>query len=305
MTIFVIGHLAIDEVIIDGKERPYSLGGTAAFSSIVCSRLAAPENVSVISKIGPDFPETFLSILTKFNVDIQYIKRVKRHSTRYVLEYWNDERKLTLKSVCAPITIEDFPKGITNANLIYFGPIANEIPLETIINTKEISNSLLALDIQGLIRFRDSDGTLYFRSSEKIDEILSYIDIVKLDLAEAQIVTGASKLRDITTYLSQLGLKLFIITKSRGGSILYYDGKIVKIPAILLKQIYNTTGAGDCFFSSFLVEYLRTNDPFVAIQFATKAVSYLIGSPEGVESFLAKGNIYQIIDNFIEQNKLR
>jgi sugar/nucleoside kinase (ribokinase family) len=303
MKIYIAGHLCIDEVILNGKVLPISMGGTAAFSSIVSSRLIFPERVGIISKIGPDFPDHFLSRLKTHNVSTKYITQVKRHSTRYVLNYTNDDRELTLKSVCAPITWDDFPTDVKHADLIYFGPIANEIPLEAIITAKEETSALIALDIQGLIRRRERDGALYFQSSGAVDEALTYTDIVKFDLAEAQVVTGASKLRDITTYLSNLGLELFIITHGRKGALLFMNGKMIKIPPILLKQVYNTTGAGDCFFSSFLVEYLRTQDPFEAIQFATKTTSYLIGSPDGLESFRVGGDLKKIIEGFIEQNR--
>ncbi|HUX98813.1 MAG TPA: carbohydrate kinase family protein [Candidatus Deferrimicrobium sp.] len=305
MVIYVIGHLAIDEVIINGKNLPISLGGTAAFSSLVCSRFVDAKNVSVISKVGPDFPLEFLDYLTRSGINTQFVDKVKRHSTRYRLEYIDDERELTLKSVCAPITIEDFPEELFNAQLIYFGPIANEIPIETIIATKERSNSIVALDIQGLIRHRTSKGELYFKSGPKIDELLEYIDIIKLDLKESQIVSGASKFRQIVSYLSSLGVKMFIITKSRRGSELYYMGKLIKIPSIILRQIYNTTGAGDCFFSSFLMEYLKNKDPLQAVQFATKAVSYLIGSETGIQSFFENGDIYTLIEKFIQENRVK
>lgn len=304
MTIFIIGHLCIDRIIIDQKTEPPSMGGTAAFSSVVCSRLGAPEKVFVVSKIGPDFPEAFLTILKKSGVDTRYISYVKRYSTRYELIYTGDDRELTLKSVCAPITLDDLPQEIFNAKLIYFGPIANEIPLQTIIAIKEQANSLVALDIQGLVRHQDHHGKLYFRSNPKIDEVLSYIDIVKLDLKEAQILTGASKIRDISSYLSNLGVKMAIITKSRKGSVLYYERKLVKIPTVILHRIYSATGAGDCFFSSFLIEYLKTKDPLHAARFATKVVSYLIGSPDGIQSFFVKGDIYKVIEDFIEKNRV-
>ncbi len=303
MKIYIAGHLCIDEVILDGKVLPISMGGTAAFSSIVSSRLIFPERARIISKIGPDFPEQFLSRLETHNISTEYITQVKRHSTRYVLNYTNDERELTLKSVCAPITWDDFPADVAHADLIYFGPIANEIPLETIITAREETSAVIALDIQGLIRRREMDDALYFQSSGAVEEALSHADIVKFDLAEAQVVTGASKLRDITTYLSNLGLELFIITKGRKGALLFMNGKIIKIPPILLKRVYNTTGAGDCFFSSFLVEYLRIQDPFEAILFATKTTSYLIGSPKGLGSFRGEGDFRKILEEFIEQNR--
>ncbi|NVM30088.1 MAG: hypothetical protein HWN65_14690 [Candidatus Helarchaeota archaeon] len=304
MTIFIVGHLCLDSIIINNEQRPLSMGGTASFSSIVCSRFGAPEKVSVISKIGPDFPDEFLSLLSEGNIDINNVQKVKRHSTRYELVYINDTRDLTLKSVCTPITTRDFPKEISNAKLVYFGPIAKEISPETIISAKEQTEGLIALDIQGLIRHRDEDGKLYYKSGLKIDEVLSSVDIVKLDLIEAQVVTGASKIRDIVSYLSRLGVKMALITKSRKGSALYYEGKLVKLPAIILRHIYGATGAGDCFFSSFLIEYLKTKDPLHSAQFATKAVSYLIGSPNGIQSFLTEGNIHNIIEKFIEENRV-
>lgn len=303
-SIFIVGHLCIDQNVINGKKQPLSLGGTAAFSSIVCSRLMAPDSVSVISKIGPDFPNEFLSLLNRGNIDTSQVQRVKRHSTRYELVYIEDRRDLTLKSVCAPIMEQDFPKAISNAKLIYFGPIANEIPPETIISVKSQTQGLVALDIQGLIRHRDGDGKLYYKSGLKIDKVLASVDIVKLDLTEAQVVSGASKIRDIISYLSGLGVKMALITKSRKGSALFYEGKLVKMPAIILHRIYGATGAGDCFFSSFLIEYLKREDPVRAIQFASKAVSYLLGNPNGVQSFFVEGDIYKLIEEFVANNQI-
>lgn len=304
MTIYIIGHLCIDQVIMLGKKQPISMGGTAAFSSIVCSRLAASDKVSIISKIGPDYPDNFLEVLKNAKVDTTQVSRVKNQTTRYVLEYYNsDERELTLKAVCAPITIEDLKDHLDNAKLLYFGPIANEIPPETIIEAKERTKALVALDVQGIIRHRDPQGKLSFRSSEKIEEMLPYVDIIKLDLNEAQTITGSSKIRDIVSYLGSLGVKTAIITKGQAGSVLFNEGIVIKIPSIVLKAIYNTTGAGDCFFGSFLMNYLENKDALQAAQYATKVVSYFIGSSEGVRCFFVDGDINTIIEDFIDKNR--
>jgi len=304
MTIYIIGHLCIDQIIVLGKKQPISMGGTAAFSSIVCSRLAASEKVSVVSKIGPDYPDNFLEMLKNAKVDTAQVSRVKNQTTRYVLEYYsNDARELTLKTVCAPITIEDLKHNLDDAKLLYFGPIANEIPAETIIKAKEQTKALVALDVQGIIRHRDPQGKLSFRSSEKIDEMLPYVDIIKLDLTEAQTITGSSKIKGIFSYLRNLGVKTAIVTKGQAGSVLFNDGIVVKIPSIVLKTIYNTTGAGDCFFSSFLTNYLENKDALQAAQYATKVVSYFIGSSEGVRCFFVDGDINAIIEDFIDKNR--
>ncbi|MHA1264302.1 MAG: carbohydrate kinase family protein [Candidatus Helarchaeota archaeon] len=304
MKIFLFGHLCIDTIKKGNKTYPPSMGGTAAFSSIICSRLIAPDRVNLVSKIGGDFPEEFLTLLKEGNVDLRYIARVKQPSTRYLLEYFDDERRLTLQSICKPIMITDFPPESFEADLIYLGPIAREISPQTIKAVKNKAKGIVALDIQGILRHRNKDGSLFFKSDLEIEESLSYIDILKLDRGEAEIVTGASKLRDILTYLSHLGVRIALITKSRRGSALFYEGKIVKMPALLLRQFYDATGAGDCFFSAFLVEYLKDKDPFRAFQFARKAVSFLIGTPDGLRSFLQKGNIYQLIDDFLDKNQL-
>jgi len=306
MVIYVIGHLCIDQVIIQGKKQPLSMGGTAAFSSMLCARLAPTEQVSVISKIGPDYPDNFLETLRNSKVDLTHVSRVKERTTRYVLEYFDsDERQLTLKSVCAPITIEDLADKLNNAKLLYFGPIANEIPVKTIIEAKEQTNALIALDVQGIIRHRNAQGQLYFKTSAKIDEMLPYVDIIKCDLGEAQTLTGVSKIRDIFTYISNLGVKaVIIITKGRSGSVLRVpQGVVIKVPPIILKKIYNTTGAGDCYFGAFLIHYLENQDPLLAAQYATKVVSYFIGSPKGIESLFVEGDLNAIIDAFLEVNQ--
>lgn len=305
MKICVLGHLCIDNVIVDRNPHPPSLGGTAAFASIVCARLIAPDTVSVVSKVGPDFPEEFLALLRKASVDTRFISQVKRNSTRYLLEYFNDDRQLTLKSVCEPLAIDDFPPELYEAELCYLGPIAYELHPETIIELKQRAKGRIALDIQGIIRRRNPDGSLYFKSGPKIEEMLEYIDILKLDLKEAEVVTGASKMRDIVSFLSAFGINLALITKGQRGSAVYWDGKLLKMPAIILRHLYDATGAGDCFFSVFLVEFLKAHDVFHAMQFARKAASYLIGNPTGLRSFLEHGNIYEMIDEFIEKNQVK
>jgi sugar/nucleoside kinase (ribokinase family) len=305
MTIFIIGHLCIDQVIIQGKKQPISMGGTAAFSSMLCSRLAPSEQVAVVSKIGPDYPDNFLETLRNARVDTTHVSRVKERTTRYILEYSDsDERQLTLKSVCAPITIEDLADKLDDAKLCYFGPIANEIPVGTIIEAKKRTNALIALDVQGIIRHKDAQGHLSFKTSAKIEEMLPYVDIIKCDLGEAQTLAGASKIRDIFTYLSSLGVQTVIITRGRAGSVIKVPGGVViKVPPVLLQKIYNTTGAGDCYFGAFLIHYLENQDPLLAAQYATKVVSYFIGNPEGIQSFFVEGDINAIIEDFLEKNR--
>jgi acarbose 7IV-phosphotransferase len=64
------------------------------------------------------------------------------------------------------------------------------------------------------------------------------------------------------------------------------DNFLERIPALHLRPIVNTIGAGDALFSAFVHVYHQTRDPYLAIKKATVFASHKIGATGAAAGFL-------------------
>lgn len=78
------------------------------------------------------------------------------------------------------------------------------------------------------------------------------------------------------------------------------DDFIGRFPAVQVRPIVNTIGAGDALFSSFLDGYLRTGNPYTSIQRAILFAGYKIGGISAADGFLNAGEL----DKLVLQNLL-
>jgi len=246
---------------------PLELGSSVAYASLASIKNNYKDgiNTTVISKIGYDFPDEFLKILKDNNISLKYIIRAKCKSTRYVLIYKNEERiSLKLTSICEKITKEDIPEKLIKENkIIYFALIANEIDLDLFKWIKtNYPDKLICLDIQGVLRFKKPDNSIYLKINKEIINALKYIDILKLADYEAKIIVDSDNFEYVAKKISEYGPKIVIITSGYKGSLIYdsENDLVFKIPAVVPDNVIDVTGTGDTYFSSFLSEYYKTND---------------------------------------------
>src|SRR3990172_7024742 len=123
----VVGHFSIDSILL--PSRPHSfmvLGGSVTYVSLVTKRLEG--TVSIISKIGGDFPEAYLWWLKGEGIDFTgVVKNEDEKTTRFELQYNSDlsDRTLKLNSKASPIKLDDLPNDL-RAKPIHIAPIAGE-----------------------------------------------------------------------------------------------------------------------------------------------------------------------------------
>jgi sugar/nucleoside kinase (ribokinase family) len=258
LDIVVMGHFAIDRVEINGKALPPSLGGTVAFSSLAAAMLGS--KVGIVSKVGPDFRDDNLLIFTRSGIDVSGVKKVSTPTTKYRLQYIGEERNLTLVSRCDPIRAEDVKQLSGKVRAVHLGPIAGEIPLETL---KEVGewNCIVLLDLQGIVRKFDKLGGVSLEKNEQLPEMVKCATIVKSALREGEAVMGVSGFKKVASSLLGMGCKIVIVTLGGNGSyISTFDGESLSIPVIKPRKVTDFTGAGDVYAGSFLTEYLKTKD---------------------------------------------
>lgn len=91
--------------------------------------------------------------------------------------------------------------------------------------------------------------------------------------------------------------KIIVISMGENGLIIYVrdDNEIKYFPAVKVREVVNTIGAGDALFSSFIYFYNKTKDPYFSIEKAIVFASYKIGANGGAEGFLTEDELLKII----------
>jgi sugar/nucleoside kinase (ribokinase family) len=271
-----VGHLTIDRIFLPqtSTSEPV-LGGPPTYVSLAARKLEA--NVSVISKVGGDFPHEYIKWLKSNGVDLSGLKRIKDASTtKFLLKYGKEERQLQLKSLAPPISPEDV-SGSLRSKAVHAAPIANELS-QNVIDKLRASTDTLSLDPQGFVRRFDEQGNMKLGKWEGT-RILRQIDVCKSSFSEIRAATGLTSLQLAVQKIHSCGPRIVIVTRGTKGSTLFADGKLYEIPVCKPRVVRDFTGAGDAFIGAFLAEYVHGKEPAWCACVGSAASSFVV---EGV-----------------------
>lgn len=286
-----VGHFAIDSILLPDRHTPFVvLGGAAAYVSLAARRLGT--RVSVISKVGADFPEAYKWWLGQEGIDLSGIlKDEKAQTTRFELKYSNppSDRVLTLKNKAPPITVDDLPKTL-KADAIHIAPIAGEITYEVAEKLRGFAE-VLSLDPQGLLRNFDEAGNVSLGSMTD-KRILGIIDIYKSSLSEIEVVTGQIEPDSAIEAIHKLGAKIVVVTLGEDGAVISTGDTTYYVPAYKPEKVVDPTGAGDAFIGGFLAEYVY-GENYLRCACVGSAVASLVVEGIGPTSFGDKAEIYR------------
>jgi len=287
----VVGHFAIDSILLPSRSSPFVvLGGSVTYTSFVAKRLDG--NVSVISKVGGDFPEAYMWWLRQEGIDLSgVIKLENERTTRFELEYSKDlsSRTLKLKSKASPITLGDLPNSL-RAKAVHVAPIAGEISYEVVEHLKGCAE-VLSFDPQGLLRSFDNAGNVTCCSP--VDKrLLSLINVYKSSLDELNALTGHSDMGSAIKAIHDFGVETVLVTLGMKGAVLSVEETLYNIPPCNSVVVVDPTGAGDVFMGGFLTEYVRQKDSLWCACVGSAAAS-LVVEGIGPTFFGEKEEIYQ------------
>ena len=112
----------------------------------------------------------------------------------------------------------------------------------------------LAVDAQGYLR--EVRGEQVYPTDWKDKrEALKYIDILKVNEHEAEVLTGFKDFKQAALQLAEWGVKEVLLTLGSLGSIIYAESTFYKIPAYPAKNVVDATGCGDTYSMGYL--YMR------------------------------------------------
>ena len=287
----VAGHFAIDTIRLPSRSSPFVvLGGSVTYVSFVAKRLDAV--VSIISKVGGDFPEAYIWLLQEEGIDLSSVaKLANKQTTHFELGYSNDlsNRTLKLTSKAPRINVNNLPRSL-QAKAVHIAPIAGEISYNVVKKLKSCAE-VLSLDPQGLLRRFDKTGNVTQRS--KVDKrLFSLVNVYKSSLDEITALTGQPDLTSAINAVHDFGVETVIVTLGAKGAVLSVEKTVYNIPPCSSRVFVDPTGAGDAFIGGFLTEYTRQKDSLWCACVGSAAASLVI---EGIGPtfFGEKEEIYE------------
>jgi len=288
----VVGHFSNDYLKLPNRPQPYVvMGGAVAYVSLITRQLAG--SVAVVSKVGSDFPDSYMQQLANEGVDTSDIIRIQGEQTTSVELAYNmdlSSRTLRLRNQGSPITIADLPCTLY-AKAIHIAPIDGEISYEVVRRLLHYGK-YISIDPQGMTRRFDNYGNV--TSSVEMDKrLLGFVDIYKSSFDEVKILTGHSDIEYAVRAVHALGPKIVIVTSGAEGSVLSVQGKLCAVPSYPVDKFVDPTGAGDVLIGAFLTEYIRDEqDPLWCACVGSAAASLVIESI-GTTFFGKKEEIYR------------
>jgi ribokinase len=224
--------------------------------------------VDVITKVGGDMPDDFLTRLSDLGIDLQGMVVEEAPTTRFAIDYRGVERSLTVESVCAEIGLEDVGWAPEAAIV---APIVGEVSPATIMG---IGADVIALDPQGYLREVLDDGLVqpkpWFNR-----EALRRIEVFKSSVRELELVTGERDPWNGLERILRRGVDVAMATKGDEGSLLAFGAGRNTIPAHDAVSV-DPTGVGDAFLGCFFLEYLEGEEPLWCASMGSAAASFVV-----------------------------
>lgn len=134
----------------------------------------------------------------------------------------------------------------------------------------------VSADAQGFLRHNEG-GKLCFHDWADKRKYLPYIDILKTDAAEAEILTGLSDRVAAAKQLWSWGSREILI--SHNSEMLAYDGKEIYTCPVKARNLSGRTGRGDTTFGAYLAMRLTGAGVAEALRYATACVSLKMETP--------------------------
>ena len=257
----VIGYITKDII----KKEFYGtveekVGGKSYYCGLALANLGVP--TVVFNKVGED--------------DLDLLDNL-RHRNIELVNFISD-RTPVFENVFVDRNLEDRFYRLRNDKFIYTANILknnisrlkgcrfvhlapgknNEIPLESVRYLKEnLKSTKISIDAEHLL-FDDSGGiSVPFRNPD-LSDMMKNLDILQISEKSVPNIVNCLDIKDCTNLcsvalsLSRYGPDIVIITRGSKGSLICSGGDVCEIKSYDIKDIVDTTGAGDTHISCFL-----------------------------------------------------
>ena len=241
MTLVVVGTVAFDSVSGPHGSVERMLGGSATYFSLAASYFT---EVRVVGVVGEDFEEHHHEVLIRRGVCTQGIERAAGKSFFWAGEYSaNMNERQTLDTQLNVLATFDpkLPAHYRQSKYLFLGNIDPELQHRV---AGQMESPLL---IAG-----DTMNFWIEGKREHLDLMLQKIHVLIINDSEARQLSGEYNLLKAGRAIQRMGPETVVIKRGDNGATMLQNGEIFSVPALLLEEVFDPTGAGDSFAGGFM-----------------------------------------------------
>jgi sugar/nucleoside kinase (ribokinase family) len=201
-----------------------------------------------------------------------------QHTTHSKVEHLSeraDERRLSILQDAGFFEPKDVPQGLTTRRLHLAGISNHEFNLEFIRSLHQRGYSL-SLDMQCFVRAISPSKEIIFSDDPIKKDVAPLLDVVKLDVVEAELMTGTRDCARAAQIFVEWGAREVLITE-QAGATLAVEGRVYKQP-FTNKSLVGRNGRGDTTISAYLCRR-KTHSAEDSLKFAATLVSIKMENP--------------------------
>jgi len=265
-----IGHITLDTVITTRTVVKMAGGTSFYFSNAI-------RNMDVNYTLVTSLAKKEMYIVDELRNKGINVNVVPSNNTVYFENRYSEnleERTQRVSQQADPITASQL-EGV-EAAIYHLGPLlAADIPLEVFKMLSE--KGIVSLDAQGYLRTVENEQVLPVDWPEK-REALKYVDILKVNEYELEVLTGEKDVSRGAKILADWGVKEVVITLGSMGSVIYMNEVFYSIPPYIPGNFADTTGCGDTYMAGYLLQRRKGAGPQEAGEFASAMAGLKVNS---------------------------
>ncbi len=268
---YVFGNFTLDDTVTNNDQViRRAPGGNGLYGSVGAHLWT--ENISVVTRIGYDYPENYLNILREAGFDLKGILRLPDLNIHlWILYEENGERQMI------------YQKGSGKCN--YLDPTPDQVAVEEgsfsyvcsmiFASQQKLLQNLrhkcrIACDAVSFIEGVDIDD---YRKLENFSTIELYLPSIE----EILSIWGQEPSLELMREIANSGPKVIAVKMGRKGSLVFdfVKNRILHVPINNVNTI-DPTGAGDAYCAGFMVGYNQTGDTIEASLMGTVSASFVV-----------------------------
>ena len=239
----VFGSISIDKIV--NRHGSYSdvLGGSAAYAL-----LANKQNTcELVGVVGDDFQDYHFDLLSNHSISTNSLTKLNGNTFCWGGEYQHDfssRKTLYVDPGVSETYLPDLSENSKNCPFLLLGNTAPH--LQTALLNQMDNKPYVLLDT-----FK-----LYIDIANKeLKHLIKRVDLFCINFNEAIALSGqnGSDINEMSKAILDLGPKSLIIKDGKKGSYFFDSNNQFSIKAYPVKEVIDTTGAGDAYIGGLLM----------------------------------------------------
>ncbi len=241
MSLVVVGSVAYDDIETPHGKVERALGGACTYIALAASYFT---QVNIVAVVGEDFDQRDMDMLASRHIDLAGLERVPGKTFFWAGVYSNDmNERTTLRTDLNVFAGFDpkLPEHYKTQPYLLLGNIQPSLQ-------RRVREQMNGVRLVG-------GDTMNYWIGDFRDELLETLKgwhFLLINDSEARMLSGAYNLRKAARIIRDMGPKTLVIKRGEYGALLFHGDSFFMVPGYLLDEVFDPTGAGDCFAGGFV-----------------------------------------------------